>query len=147
MTDLEQRNKQIVMRFGEAYAGRRLDLLDDVVAPDFVRHCQATPDVDVRSLEQFKTWLRQDWDAVPDAIMAPHLLVAEGDYVAMFASYSGTQTGSWGPLPPSGKHFQLDCGGVFRIAGGRIAEMWVTWDNLAVLAQIGYWPPPGLPVP
>jgi hypothetical protein len=33
---------------------RQLDALDEVVASTFVRHCQATPNLDVRSLEEFK---------------------------------------------------------------------------------------------
>jgi hypothetical protein len=34
--------------------GRRCDLLDRIVAPNFVRHCQGTPQADVRSLGSFK---------------------------------------------------------------------------------------------
>jgi predicted ester cyclase len=69
------------------------------------------------------------------------LLLAEGECVAFYNTYAGTQTGQWGPLPPSGKRFELDISGVFRIANGRIAEMWITWDNLALLTQLGRWPP------
>ena len=37
---------------------RRLDELDELMTDDFTRHCQATPDVAVRSREEFKTFLR-----------------------------------------------------------------------------------------
>ena len=30
---------------------------------------------------------------------------------------------------------------LLRISGGKIAELWITWDNLAVLTQLGHWPP------
>jgi predicted ester cyclase len=43
-----------------------------------------------------------------------------------------------GTLPPSGKHFELDVSGVFRIAGRKIAELWMTWDSVAVLPQLGH---------
>lgn len=142
MGQLEERNKLIVERFGEAQASHRLDLLDDLMAPGFVRHCQATPWVQIHSREDFKRFLEQDWRAVPDRRITPSLLVAEGDYVALFASYSGTQTGQWGPIPPSNRQFQLDFSGVFRLAGGKLAELWITWDNLALLTQLGQWPPP-----
>ncbi|MDP6609674.1 MAG: hypothetical protein QF463_11460 [Vicinamibacterales bacterium] len=33
--------------------------------------------------------------------------------------------------------------GMFRIAGGRIAELWVTWDNVAFLTQLGHFLPAG----
>jgi predicted ester cyclase len=142
MGALEERNKSIVQRFGEAQSNRRLDLLDELVAPDFVRHCQATPWVEIRSREDFKRLLQEDWAAVPDGRMSPRFLIAEGDYVAMYLTYAGTHTGQWGPIPPTEKRFELDISGVVRIAGGKIAELWVTWDNLAVLTQLGHWPPP-----
>lgn len=120
--DQQERNKAIVRRFGEAVNSRKLDLLDELLAPDFVRHCQATPDVEVRSREDFKRFLQQDWAAVPDSLVTPRFLRAEGDLVAIFAVYAGTQRGPWGPFAPSGKRMELDFGGVFRIQDGKIAE-------------------------
>ena len=59
MGDLEEQNKSIVQRFGEAQSNRRLDLLDELVAPDFVRHCQATPWVEIRSRETSSGFFRR----------------------------------------------------------------------------------------
>lgn len=140
MGDLEVDNKSVVRRFGEALNNHKLDLLDDVVASQFVRHCQATPAFEVRSLDEFKCFLQDDWRAVPDAQTNVRFLIAEGEFVAFYCTCSGTQTGQWGPIPPSGKHFELDYSGVFRLSEGKIAELWVTWDNLAVLAQLGHQP-------
>ena len=137
-------NKALVRRFGEAMNSRRFDLLDDVVAPDIVRHCQATPDVDVRSLDDFKAFLRQDLATVPDSVQTLKHLVAEGDMVAVWVTYEGTQQGPLGPFPATGRRLTLDFGAFLRIEGGRIAEMWVTWDNVAALAQLGHvLSPPG----
>jgi predicted ester cyclase len=61
--------------------------------------------------------------------------------VAMYGAYAGTHLGNWGPIPPSGKRFEIDVGAVFRIAGDKIAELWITWDNLALPTQIGHLPP------
>jgi steroid delta-isomerase-like uncharacterized protein len=141
MGHLEELNKAVVQRFGEAQSNRRLDLLDELVATDFVRHCQATPWVEIRSLEQFKRLLQDDWAAVPDGRVTPRFMVAEGDFVAIYCTYAGTHTGQWGPIPPADKRFELDLSGVIRIADGKIAELWITWDNLAVLTQLGHWPP------
>jgi hypothetical protein len=30
---------------------------------------------------------------------------------------------------------------VIRLAGGKMAELWITWDNLAILTQLGHLPP------
>ena len=137
MGDLEVRNKAIVGQFIEALNNRDLDSLDTLVAADFVRYCQATPWTEIRSLDDFKRFLENDWTGVPDAGYTVRFLVSEGDLVAFYCAYSGTQTGQWGPLPPSGKRVQFDYSGVFRLATGKIAELWITWDNLAILTQVG----------
>ena len=145
MGTLEEQNKSLVRRCGEAINDHRLDLLDELVAPDFVRHCQATPWVQVRSLDDFKRFLKECRAGVPDERATPRFLIAEGDYVALYATYTGTHRGRWGPIQPTDKRFELDYSAVFRIVGGKLAEMWITWDNLAVLTQLGQWPPPGAP--
>ncbi len=134
-------NRELARRFGEAVNSREFHLLDELVAPDFVRHCQATPGVDVKCLGEFKEFLRQDAATFPDSVQTLKHMVAEGDLVAIWATYEGTQLGPMGPFPPSGKRMQLDFAAVMRIDAGKIAEMWVTWDNMAGLSQLGHLPP------
>lgn len=136
-----EENKALVRRFGEAMNSRQLDLLDDIVAPDFIRHCQATPDVHVRSLQEFKEFLRQDTAVFPDSIQTARHIVADGDLVAVWETYEGTQKGPMGPFPASGRRIQLDIAVFLRLENGKIAEIWVTWDNMAALAQLGHFPP------
>lgn len=141
MSATVQGTTELVRRFGEAMNGRRLDLLDDIVAPDFVRHCQATPQIEVRSLEAFKEYLRQDFAAFPDSVQTLELQVAEGDLIALWLTYDGTQKAPMGPFPASGKKMHLEFGAFLRVRSGKIAEMWVTWDNMAALAQLGHLGP------
>ena len=141
MGELEQRNKAIVERFGQAQSARRLDLLEELIEPAFVRHCQATPYLDIRSRDEFMQFMQDDWAAVTDGRIAPRLMLAEGDYVAVHGEYTGKQTGQWGPVPPTNLPFVLDFLAIFRLHSGRIAELWITWDNLALLSQLGQWPP------
>jgi len=53
-----------------------------------------------------------------------------------------TQTGPMGPFPASGKKMILPFMAILRFSDGKIAEMWVEWDNLNALAQSGHFPPP-----
>ena len=46
-------NKVIVRQFNEAVNNNNLDALDEIMTTNFVRHSQATPDVNIRSLEEF----------------------------------------------------------------------------------------------
>jgi predicted ester cyclase len=62
--------------------------------------------------------------------------------VAFWGTFSGTQEGQMGPFPPTGRRLVSEIGGMFRIEAGNIAELWVTWDNLAGLVQLGLFPPP-----
>jgi predicted ester cyclase len=43
-------------------------------------------------------------------------------------------------FPPSGRKAQFDFGAMFRIEGGKIAEWWVTWDNMTILRALGHLP-------
>jgi steroid delta-isomerase-like uncharacterized protein len=119
---------------------RRLDLLDDILGPDLVRHCQATPQLSITSREQFKDFLRQDAETFPDNVQTFTQVLVDADRAAVWATYEGTQQGAMGPFPPSGRRARFDFAGVFRIEDGRIAEMWVVWDNVTVLSQLGHLP-------
>lgn len=141
--DEAETNKQIVGRFVAAMNARDLDALDDLVAADVVRHSPSTPGLEVRSLEQFKEFLQQDFTGVPDSVQAVRLMVAEGDMVAVWANYAGTQSGQMGSFPPSGKRVDLDFAGFLRLEDGKIAEIRVVWDNLGMLIGLGHLTPPG----
>lgn len=140
MSTTTERNKAVVRRFFEAWNSRQPGAFDDLVAPNVVRHCQATPGLDVGSLGDLKEFLRLDTEAFPDSVQTVRHLVAEGDLVAAWAAYEGTQRGPMGPFPPSGARAQFDFGAAFRMEGGKIAEWWVTWDNMTVLRQLGHVP-------
>ena len=132
--------RSLVQRLEDAMNERRLDDLDDLIAADFVRHCEATPQVDVRSLEQFKEFLTQDAAAFPDNVQTFTHVVAEGDQIGVFATYEGTHQGALGPFPPTGKRAKFTFAGVFRVENGKLAELWITWDNMTILAQLGLLP-------
>jgi steroid delta-isomerase-like uncharacterized protein len=134
-------NKSLLNRFGEALNTRNFDAVRELLTPDFVRHCQATPDVVVKNREQFIEYLKTDDSTFPDSVQTAKLVVAEGDLVAFWLKYEGTQKGQMGSFPPSNKRMQLDVAGVFRVRDGKFAEMWITWDNLSSLAQLGHFPP------
>ena len=140
MSATTEQNKAIIQRFFEAWNGRRPEEFDELVTRDVVRRCEATPGVDVLNLDQLKAFLRLDTEVFPDSVQTIKHLVAEGNLVALWVTYEGTQRGQMGPFPPSGARAQFDFGGVFRMESGKIAEWWVTWDNMTVLRQLGHLP-------
>lgn len=140
--DAAEQNKETVREMIEAINAREFDALDEVIADDLHRHSAATAGVTVESLEQFKDFLRADLTAVPDAEQEIHFMLAEDDLVAAYVTYRGTQRGQFGPFPPSNKRLELPFLGILRLEDGKIAEMWVEWDNLNALTQLGHFPPP-----
>jgi predicted ester cyclase len=129
--------KHLVRRLEVAMNERRLGDLDEIVAEDFVRHCEATPDVQVRSREDFKQFLEGFSDAFPDNVQTFTHVVAEGDEIGVLATYEGTHEGAFGSLAPSGRRVNFTFAGVMKVTGGKISEFWVTWDNMTVLGQLG----------
>ena len=133
-------NKALVNDFIDAINQRDLGKLNSLVAADVVRHSQATPGVSVTNLEEFKDYLRADFAGIPDSIQRVELMISEGEYVSIRALYTGTHTGPIGDIPPSGKKVQLIFMAMLRIENNLIAEIWVEWDNMSILAQIGAIP-------
>ena len=138
-----ERNKAIVRSQAQAINSRDIELLAQTTSAHLIRHCQATPGVEIRSLGQFQDFLRSDWANCPDSVIAIQQMVAEGDRVAVFGTYEATQAGPFGPYPGTGKRFCVDFAGIFRIENDKVAEIWVTWDNLAALTQLGHFQPAG----
>ena len=139
--DQGKKNKELVAEVFAVIEAGDFDKLDQFIAADYVRHCQATPDVQVTSLDGLKEFLIADQETVSDPKMVLHRMVAEDDLVAFWATYSGIQDGPMGPYPATGKRMELDFAGMHRIADDKIAETWVIWDNLTGLAQLGLFPP------
>ena len=133
-------NKELFRQYVEAYNTMDIDRLDELMAPDFARHSQAA--IEVNSLEEFKANLRQAHEAFPDEQMEIAVVVAEGDKVAAYGTWTGTQQGAWGPFAATGKRAELKFFYLFRVQDGKLAEMWTEWDNVGFLTQLGHFPPP-----
>ena len=132
--------RALVERLFEAMNERNLDHLDQIVADDFVRHCEATPALDIRSLEDLKAFLRADATSFPDNVQTLTHLAAEGDLIGVFATYEGTHLGPLGPFEPTGKRAKFDFAGMFKVSNGKLSEFWITWDNMTILGQLGLLP-------
>lgn len=119
---------------------RQLDELDDIMTADFVRHCEATPQLQIRDLDGFKTFLQDDSTAFPDNIQTFTHIAVDADLIGVFATYEGTHLGPLGPIPPTAKHVKFDFAGMFKLRDDKLAELWITWDNMTIMAQLGLLP-------
>ncbi len=71
-------------------------------------------------------------------------MVADGWRVAVHLRTSGTQLGSWGPLPPTGKRLEFEemITVRVRLRSGRVVHQRGIVDNLNGLRQAGVMPTP-----
>ena len=133
----------LVTELFDAMNARELSRLDAIVAPNFVRHCEATPDVEVQSLKDFKAFLDAYTAVFPDNVQTPIHVAADGNLIGVFATYEGTHLGPFGPFEPTGKRAKFDFAGMLHVQDGKVSEFWITWDNMTILAQLGLLPAGG----
>ena len=136
-------NKTTVRRILECLSAGDVAGFTDHLSPEYVRHSQAMPPdlQEIRGKDAMHEWLLSNFVPFPDYHEELEWVVGEGDFVAWRSRGKGTQTGALGPFPPSGKRMDVVIIGMHRFEGGYIAETWTSWDNLAVLMQLGHFPP------
>ncbi len=137
-------NKALIFRIiAEAFNAGDLDVIDDVVAADYLDH-QAGPDAP-GGPAAFKTFVRAFRATFPDVQVAVEDLVAEGDRVALRVTLRGTQQGSLGFIPATGLTVEFAGYHVYRVADGKVAEHWGLQDDLGLLLQLGVITPDAVP--
>lgn len=77
----------------------------------------------------------------PDFQYIPHVAIADGDTVAIYLTFTGTQEGPFGNRAATGRPMAVDVLMFNRVEDGKIVESWAEWDNVAQLAQLGHLPP------
>jgi predicted ester cyclase len=140
---LEEQNKALMRRIHTAVSNGDLEIFDEVLSPNYVRHCQAMPPglQEIHGAETFKAFVADFVNAVSNCKDEIDFIIADSNMVAYVTTTTGVQTGPMGDLPASGKEFLLKNIVIQRIEDGKVAETWISWDNVAMLTQLGFFPP------
>ena len=75
--------------------------------------------------------------AFPDLRYTVDLLLGDEDLVAARWTASGTHTGQWGQVAPTGKRATFSGVNIFRFRDGKVAEIWNHRDDLGLMTQVG----------
>ena len=126
-----EENKAIVRRFVEAYNNQNLDLFDDLLAPDYVDHTSKV------GREGLKQLMNMAFNAFPDLHETIEDIIAEGDKVWVRLTYTGTHTGEFMGIAPTGKKITAMAVAIYRIVNGKLSEYWNVTDKLALLKPQG----------
>jgi steroid delta-isomerase-like uncharacterized protein len=136
--EIEWANKQMLRRFVEQVWNQGdLDAADKYFFPDMVDYGREP----IQGLDAFKELIRIFRVAAPDIRWQVDDLVAEGDRVVLRWTATGTHTGEYQGIPPSGKQIRVSGFGMNRIVDGRTIEHWRSFDELGMLQQMGVIPP------
>ena len=132
-------NKAIVRHALDCLNAGHVDGFVGMLAPDYVRHCQAMPPEmqELRGPDAMRAWLLANQQTFPDYREEIEMLVGEGDFIAWRSLGTGTQTGPMGPFPATGRRMSISIIGLHRVENGKLAETWTSWDNVAALRQLG----------
>ena len=130
-----EENKKIVWRYQEIYNSNNLDALNEVVSNDLLTP-KIMPGIPT-GIEGAKAAHQIMLAGFPDYQTVIDDLFAEGDKVAARITMSGTHTGSFMGIPPTGKHISFTGMYIARIIDGKIVEHWGEEDGVSLLQQLG----------
>jgi len=115
---------------------KNIGVIDKVVSPDMIEHEHAPPGIPA-GREGLKKIFPLFYQAFPDLSVKVEDVVAQGDRVVGRIAISGTQTGPYAGIPPTGKKVSYEVIDIMRIKDGKIVEHWGVGDNLGLLTQLG----------
>jgi predicted ester cyclase len=142
-SDLEE-NKAIALRLIEVFNGRRLELLEDVLHPEFRgRGISAfAPDKPEVGPDARRKLYEMFLQAIPDARGEVLDVVAEGDKVVLIDRLGGTHRGEFLGRPGTGDHIEWMVMHIYTIRDGKVLEDAYMRDELAIMQQLGLEPSP-----
>ncbi|MGD8966326.1 MAG: ester cyclase [Anaerolineae bacterium] len=135
-------NRTVVDRITEAFNEGNLELLDELIAPDFVGHNPLSPE-DIQGPEGLKGFFGAFRAAMPDIRHPIWTLIAEGDLVAIHMPIEGTFENELMGIPPNGKKVSLWMANIWKVVDGKAVEWWINMDTLSLMQQLGVVPPMG----
>lgn len=132
------RNKAIIRRYFEEWANRgNAAVADELIATNLMLR---NPPAVITSLEDYKTGMARFHAAFPDARYTVEDQIAEGDKVVVRWTLRATQSTEYQGHPPNGKTIAVTGISIFRLANGKIQEIWVNMDRLGQMERLGWLP-------
>jgi steroid delta-isomerase-like uncharacterized protein len=138
-----EENKAIMRRYFEgAWEQGDLELLDELLASDYVNHDPATPDTPTGP-EGVKGVVSMFRSGMPDLKVVIEDMIAEGEKVATRYTLEGTHEGELFGVPPTGRSLSIKSMTVERVSEGKVRDHWRVSDNLEMMQQLGLVAEPG----
>ena len=134
---MNDRGLEQTRRFWEdAFNGRDLSALDELIAEDYVNHAAlpGTPP----GVEGQAALMKRLWTAFPDAKFTIEHLAADGDTVICIGTMTGTHEGELLGVPPSGRQVAWRMCHIVKVdEAGRALEHRAIRDDLGLFRLMG----------
>jgi predicted ester cyclase len=125
-------NLNIGRKMMEAVNKQDLRLLDELVVPEYTN-----PQLQVTNREDLKQILQMQYTGFPDVHRTLEDVVADEDSVWIRVTITGTHTGEYRGIAPTGKKVVMEAVPSYRIVDGKIVEGWSVWNPLDLFRQLG----------
>lgn len=137
MTDL----KSTVIRryFEELFNQGRVELVNELLHPEYVNHSPGSADLP-RGRDGVAIVVRALREGMPDLHYTIDDMVVGADAVAVRATMTGTHTGNFFGLAPSGKAVRVSQMTIEHFRDGQIVSHHRQTDDLSMLRQLGALP-------
>ena len=130
-----EQNKAIVRRASEEPWKGNLDVVDELMAHEYIGHDPANPEP-LRGPKGVKEFISSYRAAFPDAEIRVEQQLAEGDLVATRWTGRGTHQGELMGIAPTGKQVTVSGLTISRLEGGKIVEDFSNWDTFGMMQQL-----------
>ena len=136
-----EQNKTLIRRYTALMNQHNLDAAFANLSPDFQTH-NIPPTGMPGGIEATKQFFTMLFTAFSDFEATLEDIIAEGDRVVIRMTGRGTHTGEFMGVQPTGKQVAWRFITIYRIADGKLAEVWSEADQLGMMQQLGLVPPP-----
>jgi len=127
-------NKALVREHYQSFFENDAAAIQRQISPEFVDH-DAPPALG-QGPESVLKWRAMVDRSFPDLRVVLDDVVAEGDRVAVRATWHGTHRGEFMGIPATQRAVKFSGMVIFRVAGGQIVERWATLDRLELTKQL-----------
>jgi steroid delta-isomerase-like uncharacterized protein len=137
----EERNKQLVRQFFDAFDRQDTERMDQLVSnSNYSLHFSGMSSTDWNGTKQFSAAF---YSAFPDLRHNIVDMVAEGeDKVAVRLNVTGTHKGELHGIPPTSKQVSFSAIDFLTLMDGKVVEEWVNAESMGLMQQIGVIPVP-----
>ena len=113
-----------------------VSLYYEILSPEFVLNRNDSEDL--IGIEANKEWVTSTRTGFPDFNVAFDKIIIKGEYAAVEWTSTGTNTGTFLGVPPTGKKVKFSGAFFIHVVEGKVVHIRQHWDGSSLLTQLGY---------